>query len=110
MTTKVEKRTIGDIVAAVQEQQPATDEELRLTLLALYYFAELHAKSDYGNRPELALRMRAQHAFQDKFQMMKMAPDARLGPRWTPGTQENAEGRALSKRVAAAFEKNRGKP
>lgn len=102
-------RTIGDIIEAVQEQQAVTDEELRLTLLSLYYFMAIHAPfRDFDKEPEMVLRMRLRDAMSDHFALMKLTPAERLGANWTPGTPENTAQRARSKRVLAAFEKHRG--
>lgn len=98
-------RTVSDIVEAVQTQQPATDEELRLTLLCLYYNSILDAPSDFEGASELKLRLRAQEAFSRRFRVLKAEPDKYLGERYTPGTQANAEGRDLSEKVLAAFER-----
>ncbi|HEU4544314.1 MAG TPA: hypothetical protein VFR23_24500 [Jiangellaceae bacterium] len=100
---------MNDIVGAVQEQEPATEEELRLALLCLYYDGQMSAPSDYESAGELRLRMRAKENFERRFRMLKADPSVYLGERWTPGTEENRAGRELSKRVLAKFEKSREK-
>jgi hypothetical protein len=99
--------TIGDIVDAAQEQRPLTEEQLRLALLAVFYHAQMACSSDYASKTQLHLEMRAKDNFERHFRLLKADPATWLGPRWTPGTQENAEGRTLSKRVLAAFERSK---
>lgn len=100
-------RTVSDIVTAVQEQQPATDEELRHALLVLFLTLQMSCPSDYKDAGPMQLKMRAELNFERMFRMMKSNPTTYLGPRWTPGTVENAEGRATSKRIVEAFERSR---
>lgn len=102
-------RTVGDIVGAVQEGQPATDEELRLALLCIFYDWQMATPSDYAGKSQLHLEMRARESFERRFRVLKAPPGVYLGPRWTPGTVENAEGRASSKAILAAFEKRKAK-
>lgn len=102
-------RTVNSIVGAVQEQQPVTEQELRLALLCLYYDGQMACQSDYEGVSESRLRMRAKENFARRFRMLKSEPDKYLGPRWTPGTPENAEGRELSKRILAKFEAQKDK-
>ncbi len=101
-------RTVGAIVESVQEQQPATEEELRLALLAVFYHAQMACSSDYAGKPAVIAERRAKDNFERHFRLLRTEPDKYLGPRWTPGSPENAEGRAASKRVLAAFVKSRG--
>jgi len=101
-------RTVSEIVEAVQQQQPATEEELRMALLCLYYDNTMACDSDFEKASELKLRMRAKENFGRRFRMMKADPATYLGSRWTPGTQENAEGRAMSTKITDAFLKSRG--
>jgi len=100
-------RTVSEIVEAVRKQEPATEEELRLALLALYYDNTMACRSDFESASELKLRMRAKENFERRFRMLKSEPDRYLGPRFTPGTKENTEGRAQSEAVLRAFEKAR---
>lgn len=100
-------RTVSEIVDAVQEQQPVTEDELRLALLCLHFHGQMASQSDFETASELKLRMRAKENFERRFRMMRADPTVFLGPRWTPGTPENAAGRAGSKRLLAAFEKSR---
>ena len=97
-------RTVSEIVDAVQEQRPATEEELRLALLCLFYDGTMAAPHDYEDASELKLRMRAKENFERRFRMLRAEPGKYLGKRWTPGTAENAEGRALSQSVLKAVE------
>lgn len=100
-------RTVGEIVDACQEEQPATEQELRLALLSLYYVLQMSCPHDYEQAGELKLRMRAKENFERQFRMLKATPEVWLGERWTPGTDANAKGREQSKRVAAAFNRRR---
>jgi hypothetical protein len=100
-------RSVNDIVGAVQEQQPATDEELRLALLCLYYDNQLATPHDFGSVPDATLRMRAKENFERRFRMMRAEPDKYLGDRYTPGTAENSAERDQLKRILAAFEKRK---
>lgn len=102
-------RTVSDIVGAVQESRPVTEEELRLCLLCLFYDWQMATPSDYAGKSQAQLEMRARESFERRFRVLKAPPDVYLGPRWAPGTPENTEGRALSKRVLAALEKQRAK-
>lgn len=86
-----EEKTIGDIVEACQEQQPVTEQELRLALLCFYSASVLN--NSPGRNPE---------GFEQHFRLMKSKPSVYLGARWTPGTVENTEGRALSKSILRA--------
>lgn len=100
-------RTVSEIVGAVQEQQSATDEELRLALLCLFYDGQMACPSDYEGKSRALLEARARGNFDRRFRMLKADPSVYLGERWTPGTPENLDGRILSKRVLEAFEKKR---
>ena len=100
-------RTVGDIIEAVQEGQAVTDEEMRLTLLALYYSLVLASPSDHANKPLWWFQGLARDNFARRFSLMKQDPRRYLGERYTPGAEENKKGRAQSKRVLAAFEKRR---
>jgi hypothetical protein len=82
-------RTIGEIVDAVQECQEASEEELRLTLVSLWY----------------AYRMSARNSIEQQWKLIRVTPEHYLGPRWIPGTPENLEGRRYSKAMLNAFEK-----
>lgn len=93
-------RTVSEIVDAVQEGAPATDQELRTALLCLFYDGSLATKPDFEDASELKLRTRARESFERRFRMMKSKPDKYLGPRWTPGTEENRQGRELSRKIA----------
>lgn len=102
-------RPVTEIVLAVQEQQPATDDELRLALLCLFYDGQMACPSDYEGKTQAHLEARARENFARRFRMLKADPTVYLGERWTPGTAENLEGRRASKAVLAAFEKAEGK-
>lgn len=103
-------RTVSEIVEAVQTGQPATDEELRLALLCLFYHGQASAcPSDYATASAARLQMRAMENFELHFRMMRAEPDKYLGARWTPGTDENLKGRAQSEAILKAFERSRAK-
>lgn len=95
-------RTVGEIVEAVQEQQPVTEAELRLALLCLFYDGQLACPSDFEGASELRLRMRAQESFSRRFRMLREPADLYLGARWTPGSEENTTARRASKAIASA--------
>jgi hypothetical protein len=100
-------RTICDIVDAVQEQQPVTEEELRLTLLCLFYDGQMSAPHDYETASDLKLRMRAKENFERRWRMLRAVPATYLGANWTPGSPENTAQREASKRILKAFEGSR---
>ena len=102
-------RTVSEIIEAVQEQQPATEEELRLALLCCHYSLTLAQRYDFETASEMALRMGAKETFERNFRMMKSDPTVYLGANWTPGTSENKAQRDRSKRVLKAFEASKGK-
>ena len=103
-------RTVNEIVQAVQEQQPATEDELRLALLAVHYaFGIAVPMQDTSKIGEVLLRVRAADNVNLRFRVLKSAPDEYLGPNWTPGTPQNQRQRAQSKRILEAFEKQRGR-
>jgi len=91
-------RTINEVIIAVQEQQPCTDDELRLTLLAV---SAMHQRAEryLYDLAEVILadelrRARFKAAFQigekeRTFQARKTPADKYLGPEHTPGTPEN---------------------
>jgi len=80
-------RTIGQIIEAVEEQQPVTDEELRLAVVALWHKLQI----EIGFEPETRVPK--------LWDFMRSEPGKYLGPRWTPGTVENTQGRAMSKKI-----------
>ena len=93
-------RTVNEIVGAVQEGQPATDEELRLALLCLYYNGQLSARAPRENTSLTVYQMRESEAFEHRFNMLKSEPQKYLGERWTPGTKANGDGRKASFGIA----------
>lgn len=99
-------RTVGDIVEAVQEQQPVTDTELRYTLLCLNYALQLSCPSDFNHSPEFRLRQVAKANFERWFNLLRTEPAEYLGPNWTPGTPENQEQREQSKEILGAFQRS----
>lgn len=100
-------RTVSEIIVAAQEQQPATDEELRHTLLVLYYALLMCCPSDFEGKTRDHLEFRAKNNFDLRFRLMRNTPTHYLGDRYTPGTPENDAGRAQSKAVLAGFEKRK---
>jgi hypothetical protein len=101
-------RTVSEIVEAVQEQQPATEAELRLALLCLFYDGQMSCPHDYAGKTQVHLEMRAKENFERRFRMLRALPATYLGPNWTPGTPENTSQRESSKRILRAVEKKRG--
>lgn len=99
-------RTVGEIVEAVQEREPATEEELRLALLCLYYDGGLATRHDGETAHVLLLRMTIKDSFERRFKMMRLEPSVYLGPNWTPGTPENDKQRKMSKGILRAFEQS----
>jgi len=93
-------RTVSEIVGAVQDQEHATEEELRLTLLCLFYHGQLHSAPDHEDADPMLLRARVGGEFEARFRLMKSRPDKYLGDRWTPGTKANTEGRRVSEAIA----------
>lgn len=94
-------RTTNEIICAVKDCQPATEQELRLALCAMesikffvyYELANIIDAVEKDTSPK-ALKFRAKSAFrllEDMFQAAKTPPDKWLGPAHTPGTPENKE-------------------
>ena len=102
-------RSIMGIVEAVSECEPATDEELRLTVVALRGFITLFTRSDFEKKSDLALRMHAKHQFEAKFSMMRTDPRKYLGPDGIPGSPGNQQRRKSARGVLAAVEKKLSK-
>ncbi len=84
-------RTIGEIIEAVDECQPATEEELRLTVKSLCGALMLASCHREDCREE---RIKA------RWYLFRAEPDKWLGPRHTPGTPENKQERELAMRIA----------
>jgi hypothetical protein len=105
-------RSIAEIVLAVQEQEEVSDEELRLCLLALDYKAQLAQRRiesalEHGSLFRLMHRTKLQ-AFTDWHTFNNTTPKKYLGPRYTPGTEENTKGRRMSKRIMDAAMSKKG--
>ncbi len=107
-------RTILDIVIACKDQQPATEEELRLTVVALSHMLRIVETSERKLSESIAkgavhrsqmLAGFASREAERRFQARKTPPAEYLGPSFTPGTPENA---ALAKQARAVFEKATG--
>jgi hypothetical protein len=102
-------RSTNEIVIAVKESQPATDQELRycvLALSAMEYFARhnLNDLVDCVLNENQTVRMRAEFSKnerENRFQSAKMPVDQYLGPRNTPGTPEYEAGVKMSKALFA---------
>jgi hypothetical protein len=111
-------RTTNEIICAVKDCQPATDEELRLALVAmsgmylllqssLYELAEAVGidEGKTGPQPLITARLRAHGAkrlLEDMFRAAKTPPDKWLGPAHTPGTPENKEQVRMARAVFKA--------
>ncbi len=104
-------RTVNEIVIAVQEQQPATDQELRYALLAmnaLEYSAcreiESLIKGLESDKPAVQkFILQDAKGFQERrFNSQKLPLDVYLGPGNIPGTKENTERRKMAKAVLKA--------
>ena len=105
-------RSSNEIIIAAKEQQPVTEEELRMALLVevnCEYFLKkaildwLEAV-DKPTTP-LIIRMRqnrAREILESVFKMHKGDPLVVLGTRNIPGTPENTAGIALSKKIFKA--------
>ncbi len=104
-------RSTNDIMIAVRECDPCTDNELRLCITSLQarlYFAE-KAADDMVEAIEAAVDGKAASAklragfwrneAEMRFQSIKMPVDEYLGPGNTPGTPEYAERLSLSKAI-----------
>lgn len=108
-------RTVIDIVEAVQEQQPVTEDELRLALLCLFYdgqadslfMADITSAGDSIGISEPARALAKEH-YSRRFRMLKAGPAAYLGPNWTPGTPENTRQRKTSKAIMKRFMESKG--
>ena len=104
-----------DIVEAVQEQQPVTEEELRLALLCVFYdsqadsrfMADLAGAGDVVGVPAPMMAIAKEH-YARRFRMLKADPAVYLGPNWTPGTPENTRQRATSKAILERFLATKG--
>lgn len=93
-------RSVNEIILAVQEQQPATEEELRLALLCIDYEMTISTETDWNEASPALLRSRASEQFSRRFRMGKADPKEWLGRRWLPGTEENRRAREVSMRIA----------
>lgn len=102
-------RSTLEIIIAVQESQPATEEELRLALLALSginHFIQ-HDLDDIveaitEQKPFAILKMKAEFSKGTRerlFQGIKKDPREWLGPGNTPGNPEYESRRELAKKV-----------
>ena len=94
-------RTTLDIIIAVKDNEPATDEELRLALCALSGI-EHFIRQDLtkliqairDDKPTGYLKAKAEFAWgtiERMFTAKKKPPDQWLGPGGIPGTPENVE-------------------
>lgn len=98
-------RTVREICIAVQDQQPVTEDELRLSLLCLMYDGQMANPRDFETASEMKLRMRARESYERRSRMMTADPSVYLGPNWTPGTPENKRQREIAFKVLAAATK-----
>lgn len=105
-------KTINEVIIAVQEQQPCSEQELRLTLLALEYMRshldrQMHAlvekviAEDWRGAKFKAEFEKLEH--EHRFSDMKVTAEHYLGPGLTPGTPDNIRainsGKALFKKA-----------
>ena len=101
-------RRVIDIAAAVEEEQPVANEELKLALLCYAQWA-----STVWRQSNDALKRQDWYKdfwlkeIGDSFWKMKDAdPEKYLGPRYTPGTEEFKQARKVA---FAVFKKATGK-
>jgi hypothetical protein len=102
-------RTTLQIILAVKECEPVTEEELKLALCAMSgieHFLNQSLKkliqSIREGKPEARLKMQAEfewRTIERMFKAIKTPPDEWLGPGNTPGTEENRERMAWAKKV-----------
>ncbi|KKK52537.1 hypothetical protein LCGC14_3103940 [marine sediment metagenome] len=100
-------RSTNEIMIAVQECEPCTEEELRLCIAALQaklYFAKKAANDMAKAIGDGQTKARFRAAFwkndaDRRFKAMKMPVDEYLGAGNTPGTSEHAERLRFSKAV-----------
>lgn len=103
-------RRVVDIVEAVQEQQPVTEEELRLALLCVFYdgqadsrfMSDLASAGDAVGVPATMMAIAKEH-YARRFRMLRADQATYLGKNWTPGTPENTRQRAQSKAILEGF-------
>jgi len=100
-------RSTNQIIIAVDECEPCTEEELRFCIASMkarLYFAE-KAANDMADAIEsggVSAKFRAgfwKHEAETRFQSMKMPVDKYLGPGNTPGTPEHAERLRIGKAI-----------
>lgn len=103
-------RSTLDVIIALKESQPVTEDELRFALLALSNI-DYFIKRSLGDLVEAveadkaSAKLKAAFAKGTRermFQAMKQDPQVWLGPGNTPGTPEYAERYALAQKVAKA--------
>lgn len=107
------ERNILEIIIACKEQQPATEEELRLCVVALsamLYTVEREERELFEavveGKPSAKLRAEVcKRETEIRFKAKKMAPREYLGPSHTPGTPENEN---LARMAKAVFKKATG--
>lgn len=100
-------RSTIEIIVAVQNSQPVTDDELRLALLALSGIDHFirRALDDIieaaDERPRtLGLRIAYAKGTRERmFKALKIDPSAWLGPGFTPGTPEYAERQRVARNI-----------
>jgi hypothetical protein len=91
-------RSTLDIILAVKDCTPATEEELRLALMALSHMLQitertLHDLAEAVREGKPSAKMRAANELREyelRVKGRKMPPKEYLGPTYTPGTPENA--------------------
>lgn len=104
-------RTINEIIIAVKDCEPATDEELRMCIAALSgieYFSnknleDLTVAITESKSLLIDLRVReSKHWLETRFAVFKKDPVKWLGPGNTPGHPEQVARMAMSKKIFKA--------
>ena len=105
-------RTTNEIIIAVKDCEPVTDQELKLALVAMagiQYFlkSDLQTLVDLslGDAPSGRIKMRAEFAKQTidrMFKAIKTPPDKWLGEDGIPGTEANRSRMEMGKAIFKA--------
>lgn len=102
--------SILEVIIACKEQGPATEEDLRLTVVALSTMLHLVEDEErqlveavLADKSVAKIRARfAQQASERRFKSRKMTPREYLGENYTPGTEANRRLREQSTRIFEA--------
>lgn len=105
-------RTTLQIIIAVKECEPVTEEELKLALIALSNIEHFYNKAAQdlidairAEKSMALLKMKAEFAWgtiESMFKAKKTPPDTWLGPDNTPGTPENKRQMEMGKKIFKA--------